>query len=234
MNKLKIHYIFLLALLTGVSACKKDNYEAPSSTLNGHIVYKGEEIGLEYNQVPVELYQPGFGKVGAIAGTFAQDGAYSTLLFDGNYKLIIPNGQGPFQWRQNAAGGRDTLSVTVKGNQTLDLEAVPYFLIRNAVYTVNARSVSATFRADQIITDASAKTIERINLYINKTQFVSAADNIAAAEIAAAAITNPAMINLSATVPAITPTQNYVFVRIGLKIAGVEDMIFSPLQKITL
>jgi hypothetical protein len=234
MNKLNIQYIFLLALLTGVSACKKDNYDAPSSTLNGRIAYQGEEIGLEYNQVPFELYQPGFGKVGAITGTFAQDGTYSTLLFDGNYKLIIPNGQGPFQWKQNAAGSRDTLAVTVSGNQTLDLEAVPYFMIRNAVYTVTGRSVSATFRADQIITDASAKTIEKINLYINKTQFVSGADNIANAEISASAITNPSMINLSATVPAITPVQNYVFVRIGLKIAGVEDMIFSPLQKITM
>jgi hypothetical protein len=232
--KLKIQYIFLLALLTGMSACKKDNYDAPSSTLNGRITYQGEEIGLEYNQVPLELYQPGFGKVGAITGTFAQDGTYSTLLFDGNYKLIIPNGQGPFQWKQNTAGSRDTLAVTVSGNQTLNLEAVPYFMIRNAVYTVNGRSVSATFRADQIITDASAKTIERINLYINKTQFVSGADNIASAEIAASAITNPSMISLTATAPAITPTQNYVFVRIGLKIAGVEDMIFSPLQKLPL
>lgn len=233
--KFKIQYMFLLALLIGASACKKDNYDAPSSTLKGRLVYKGEEIGLEFNQVPFELYQPGFGRTGAMAATFAQDGTYSSLLFDGNYKLIIPNGQGPFQWKQNAAGGRDTLAVTVSGNQTLDLEATPYFLVRNVVYTATtATSISATFRADQIITDASAKSIERINLYINKTQFVSGADNIASSEIAGGAITNPALINLSVTVPSITPTQNYVFARIGLKIAGVEDMIFSPLQKIQL
>lgn len=233
--KFKIQYMFLLALLIGASACKKDNYDAPSSNLKGRLLYKGEEIGVEYNQVPFELYQPGFGRTGAMAATFAQDGTYSSLLFDGNYKLIIPNGQGPFQWKQNAAGGRDTLAVTVSGNQTLDLEVTPYFLVRNVVYTAtSATSISASFRADQIITDASAKTIERINLYINKTQFVSSADNIASAEIAGGAITNPAVISLSVTVPSITPTQNYVFARIGLKIAGVEDMIFSPLQKIQL
>jgi hypothetical protein len=39
---------------------------------------------------------------------------------------------------------------------------------------------------------------------------------------------------LKATVPAITPTQNYVFARIGLKVTGVEDMIFSPVVKINL
>jgi hypothetical protein len=35
-------------------------------------------------------------------------------------------------------------------------------------------------------------------------------------------------------VPAIVPTQNYVYARVGVKIAGVEDMIFSPVVKVTL
>jgi len=30
-----------------------------------------------------------------------------------------------------------------------------------------------------------------------------------------------------------TPTQNYVYARIGVKISGLEDMIFSPLVKIS-
>jgi hypothetical protein len=232
--KFKIHYIILLAIAFGVQSCKKDNYEAPASTLNGRIMYNGEEIGLEFNQVPVELYQPGFGKSGAIATTFAQDGTYSSLLFDGQYKLIIPNGQGPFRWQENSSGGRDTLNVTVSGNQTLDLEATPYFLLRNATYTVSGTTLNATCRVDQIITGADAKLIENVALFINKTQFVSRADNIANTELGAAAITDPANVNLSVTVPAMTPTQNYVFARIGLKISGVEDMIFSPLQKIQL
>jgi hypothetical protein len=232
--KLKTHYIILLALALGIQSCKKDNYEAPSSTLNGRIMYNGEEIGLEFNQVPVELYQLGFGKSGAIATTFGQDGTYSSLLFDGNYKLIIPNGQGPFRWQENAGGGRDTLDVSVRGNQTLDLEATPYFMVHNAAYTLSGTTLSATCRVDQIITGVDAKTIESVTLFINKTMFVSRADNIANTELAAAAITDPSNVNFSVTVPTITPTQNYVFARIGLKISGVEDMIFSPLEKIQL
>lgn len=232
--KFKIHYIILLAMAMGVLSCKKDNYEAPSSTLNGRILYNGEEIGLEYNQVPLELYQPGFGKSGAITTTFGQDGSFSTLLFDGQYKLIIPNGQGPFRWQEQAGGRRDTLAVAVRGNQTLDLQATPYFMLRNAAYTVNGRTLAATFRIEQIITGVDAKSVENVTLYVNKTQFVSGADNIASAELAASAITDPANINLSVTIPAITPTQNYVFVRVGLKISGIEDRIFSPLQKLQL
>ncbi|RYE41876.1 MAG: DUF3823 domain-containing protein, partial [Sphingobacteriales bacterium] len=32
----------------------------------------------------------------------------------------------------------------------------------------------------------------------------------------------------------LTPTQNYVFARIGVKTQDVEDWIFSPVQKIQL
>jgi hypothetical protein len=48
-----------------------------------------------------------------------------------------------------------------------------------------------------------------------------------------AAITDPANISLQVTIPTITPTQNYVYARVGLKIANVEDMIFSPLMKVS-
>lgn len=232
--KFTAKYILLLAVLLITGACKKDNYDAPSSSLKGRLLYNTEEIGLEYNQVPLELYQPGFGKVGAIAASFAQDGSYSTLLFDGQYKMVIPTGQGPFRWKEKTNGTRDTLSVTVNGNQTLDLQVTPYYLIRNAVYQVNGTMIEATFRIDQIITGDLAKNVERVNLYINKTQFVSGADNIAFTALAASGITDPAHVNLTVTVPALSPKQDYVFARVGLKIAGVEDMIFSPLQKIQL
>jgi hypothetical protein len=230
----KYQYILLMAFVLGAASCKKDNYEAPSSTLKGRLLYNNEEIGFEHNQVSYELYQPGFGKVGAMGSTFAQDGSYSSLLFDGQYKMIIPAAQGPFRWRENTAGGRDTLAVSVSGNQTLDLQVVPYYLVRNATYTATATNLLATFRVDKIVTDANAKNIDQVVLYINKTQFVSGADNIASASVAGTAITDPANISLNVTIPSIVPTQNYVFARIGVRIAGIEDMVFSPLKKIQL
>jgi hypothetical protein len=234
--KLKSYYIILLGLILGISSCKKDNYEAPASTLKGRLLYNQEVINLQYNQVPFELYQPGFGKTGPIASTFSQDGTYSTLLFDGSYKLIINPSQGPFTWNKNASGGVDSLAINVSGDQTLDLQVIPYYLVRNAAYSVAGNALTANFSVDQIITGANAKTIERVNLYINKTQFVSGNgdENIAGADVAGSAITNPASMSLTVTVPTISPVQNYVFARVGVKISGVEDMIFSPLQKIQL
>ncbi|MDQ2720200.1 MAG: DUF3823 domain-containing protein [Bacteroidota bacterium] len=227
-------YILSLTLIVCLFSCKKDNYAAPSSQLSGGLTYKGDSIGVEYTRVPFQIYQYGFGKVGAINGTFEQNGSFHSLLFDGNYKFIVPNGQGPFLWKQTPSGDPDSLSITVKGNQNLDIEVIPFYMIRNPQIAASGGNVSATFKAEKIIMDsANAKDIERVSLYINRTQYVSGTDNIAVTDLAGNSITDPNNIVLTVTIPAIVPTQNYVFARIGIKIAGVEDMIFSPLQKIS-
>ena len=231
---MKFLYIAVLAIFAGICSCKKDNYKAPSSVLSGRLVYKGDSIGVESYQVPYELYQYGFGKIGAIGSSFKEDGTYSQVLFDGDYKFIIPNGQGPFRWQYTPGGAPDSLSVTIKGNQTLDIEVTPYYMIRNAQFSGSGGTVSATFKAEKIITDANAKDIERVSLYINKTQFVSGNgdEKIANTDVAGSAITDMNNISLSVGVPTITPTQSYVFARIGLKISGVEDLLYSPVVKI--
>lgn len=233
--KVRIQHILFIMVCATLLSCKKDNYKAPSSTLNGKLVYNGEAIGVERNQVPFQLYQYGFGKVGPIEQTFAQDGSYSALLFDGDYKLIIPNGQGPFMWKQLASGAPDSLSISLHGSQTQDIEVTPYYMIRNAQFTAAGGAVMATFKVEKIITDSvNAKDIEKVELYINKTQFVSRGgdDNIASTDMDGAAITDPNNVTLSVTVPSMVIAQNYVFARVGVKIAGVEDRLYSQVQKV--
>jgi hypothetical protein len=231
---MKNNILYIALLIVTTNSCKKDNYDPPSSKLTGRVVYKGEAIGLEYDQVKFELYQYGFGKTGPIAAVFAPDGTYSMLLFNGEYKFIIPNGQGPFKWKQTAAGAPDTTHITLQGNQELDIEVTPYYMLRNPLLTLSGGNVAGNFKIEKIITDASARDVEEINLYLNKTAFVSGANNVAVKTVKGSDITNPDNVNLSVAVPALTPAQNYVFARIGLKIAGVEDRIFSPIVKIDL
>lgn len=231
--KTHLHYIVILIVFTTIS-CKKDNYEAPTVKLTGHVVYQGEPIEVEYNQVPFELYQDGFGKTGAINAMLAPDGSYSMLLFNGEYKFIIPNGQGPFKWKQTPAGAPDTTFITLNGSQELDIEVTPYYMIRNPQLSQSGGNISGTFKIEKIINDASARNIESVSLYINKTQFVSGANNVAVKTMNGSDITDPDDVNLSVAVPTLSPAQNYVFARVGLKIAGVEDRIFSPVTKVQL
>jgi hypothetical protein len=230
--KINSFHILLMVGTVACFSCKKDNYKEPAAQLSGSLQYKGENIGVERNQVPFQIYQYGFGKVGAINGTFAQDGTYGSLLFSGSYKFLIPSGQGPFLWKELAPGVPDSIAVTMNGNQTLNIEVTPYYMIRHAAVTGGNGKVTAAFGVEKIITDANAKDIERVSLYINAGQLVGQ-DNIAVVNMAGADITDPGNINLQVSVPSITPAQNFVYARIGLKIANVEDMIFTPAQKVT-
>lgn len=232
--KIRVQILGLLVLSAVFTSCEKDNFTAPKSVLSGNVVYKGEPIGVEYDQVRLQLWQPGFGKLAAIDAPVSQSGSYSTVLFDGNYKMVFPKGRGPFMTIQKDAASKDTLYVKLAGNQQLDVEVLPYYMIRNAQFSGGESRVSVALKLEKIITDANAKTIERISLYVNKTEFVARATNIVVTDVAGADVKDLNNINLTATVPAIMPTQKYVFARVGVKIKDVEDMVFSPVQKVQL
>ena len=194
-------------------------------------MHNGQPVEVEHDRVPFELYQYGFGLVTPINVTFAQDGSYSHLLFNGDYKLVVRPGQGPFLWPQTG-GKSDSLSIVMSGNKELDIEVTPYYMIRSPQISSANNKVSATFNLEKIITDANGKNIENVNLYINKTAFVSASDNIGRTEIAGVDLQSMNNISLSVDIPNITPTQNYVFARIGVKMVDVEDRIFSSVVKL--
>jgi len=232
---MKLRLIIALGIISGfLASCGYDNFDEPTSKLEGKLVYKGEAINVSYNDVTFQLWEPGWQKKGEINVSVNQDGTYGAMLFDANYKLVIPKNQGPFISLTNSETKSDTILVNLKGSKVMDIEVMPYYMIRTPQFTVSGREVTGTFKAEKIITDANAKNIERVNLYVNKTQFVDFRSNVVSAELAGTSVTAGNTVTLKATVPALIPTQNYVFARIGLKIAGVEDMIFSPVVKVNL
>ncbi len=231
--KIRSYYIFF-AILIVILSCKKDNYDEPAATLSGRIVYNGEPLNFEFNRVSYELYQPGFGKTGPIASVFTPEGAFSHVLFDGNYKLVVPAGQGPFVWKKTSAGKPDSIAIALKGSTNIDIEVMPYFIIRTPQLSFAGGKITGTCKLEKIVTNADAKNIERVTLYISKTQFADSQTNVAIVNLAGSNITDLNNVSLSVTVPTLTPAQNYVFARIGVKFSGVDDMIFAETKKITL
>ena len=232
---MKLQLIIILGILSSfLYSCGLDNYDAPGSTLEGRLVYNNEPINVSYNDVTFQLWEPGWQKKAEINVAVDQDGSYSALLFNANYKLIIPSNQGPFRSKPNAESASDTILVNLSGNKVLDIEVEPYYMIRNPLFTVAGRVVTGTFKADKIITGVNANNIEEVAIYVYKTMFVDFRSNIASSTLAGSAITDLNTISLSTSVPTLVPTQAYVFVRIGLKIQGIEDLIFSPIVKVNL
>lgn len=229
-----LHFIILLGALVTLASCKKDNFDPPGSTFKGRITYNGAPIMVEQNQVRFQLWEPGWGLNGAIDVAIDQDGSYSAVLFNGNYKLVIPKNEGPFMSKSTGNSTKDTIMISLQGSQELDIEVMPYYMIRDAQFSQAGGKVAATVTIEKIITDANARNIESVSLYINKTAFVGANGNmqIQRKDSAVNGATDLNNLQLSVNIPAITPTQNYVFARVGVKIAGVEDRLYSQIQKI--
>jgi hypothetical protein len=215
------------------ASCAKDNFEPPESEFKGRFVYQGQPLYFQQGNFNAELWQRGFGNFGVINVNVNQEGQFSSKLFDGNYKFTISNGQVAFVWPKNAAGRPDSLDINLSGDMTRDIEVTPYFMVRTSNITNTGTTVNATCSVEKIVQDA--KTVENVSLYLNKTQFVdSRSDNIiASTELNGAALGNLSNLSLTATIPTIVPTQNYVFARVGVKVSGVENRIYGPVVKLT-
>jgi hypothetical protein len=234
--KIKNKFLLLMALAFGFASCGYDNYEAPESILQGRVVYNGEAINVATNEVTMELWEPGWQLNNRINVAVAQDGSYSAALFNATYKLVFRDNQGPFQMNMNTETNSDTIVVNLNGDLVMDIEVLPYYMIRNPSITASGNTVTATANVEKIITDASARDVERVSLYLNKTQFVDGRGNynFAKTDVPGSSIPDLSNVSLSVDVTNLNSSQDYVFARIGVKIQGVEHMIFSPVQKIQL
>lgn len=166
MNK-KIYSTVLQTLLLVVllSGCGLDNYDPPKSQLKGRVVYNGEAIQVRGTdeRVRLQLYQDGYANKGAIDVFVGQDGSFSAMLFDGEYKMVTRDRNGPW------VNSRDTTLVIVKGNTVQDMEVTPFYTISNSDMKLAGGKVTANFTITHIAED---RPIDRIILLLNKTQFV--------------------------------------------------------------
>lgn len=219
-------YLLLLVFAIGSWGCTKDNYQPPKSQLTGKVVYNGQAIGLRSNGVQLELWQHGFSFFTKIPVYVDQDGSYSALLFDGKYKLTRQNGVGP--WVNNT----DSIDVQVSGSTIVDVPVTPYSFVKSATYQKNGTAVTGTASIETVTT---TNPLESVRLYLFRTALVDDVNQDAVTSIPAAQITDITQpITLSVAIPASLANAAAVYVRVGVKTAGVAELAYSPAEKITL
>lgn len=225
MNRILSLHIPALLLLVLVIGCKKDNYEKPSSTLSGKVVYEKDAIGLRSNGVQLELWQKGFELFTKIPVYVAQDGTFSASLFDGAYKLVRLPGNGP--WVNNT----DSIDVTVSGNTVIDVPVQPYFVVRNAAISkAGTTALTATFSIGKV---SDGRALESVTLFVGKTSIVDAVNNLGSVAVNGADITDitvPVTINMN--IPGSLTGQSFFYARVSIKTAGVAEQIYSQPVKI--
>ncbi len=219
-------YIFcaLFLAVAFLLGCEKDNFDAPSSILSGRVVYQGQPVGVRSGGVELELWQHGYQLFSKIPVHVDQDGSFSARLFDGDYKLVLLRGNGP--WADNT----DSITVQVRGSTIVDVPVEPYFVITDASFQSSETQVSASFRVQQANAD---RPLERITLYLGQTTIVDQNNYVGRVDLVPdqiGSLDDP--LSLSIDVPARLREKGYSFARVGVKAVGVPEYLYSIPQQV--
>ena len=213
--------VLLLVLFTG---CGKDNYDAPESKLVGKVTYQGQALNLRGTgeAIQLQLYQDGYEKHDPISVFVGQEGEFSALLFNGEYKLVTRDGNGPWMNRH------DTVTVNLSGHSEVNIEVTPYFTISNEQLAVSGTTMTASFTINQIVSTA---TINKVMLILSKTQFADDVNNVFRKDIPEV---STGAVNLSADISGNTEIAKAkaLYARVGVLANGADQAIYSSVVRL--
>ena len=214
----------LLSLSLLAVSCGLDNYDEPESFLEGKITYEGKQLGLKGTNggIQLQLYQDGYANHNAINVYATQDGTFSAVLFDGPYKLVTKDKNGPW------VNKRDTIYIEVKGKTLCEVKVTPYFTISDENIVLNNNTVSGTCNIQQIVQDSK---ISQVILLVSQTTFVDENTNIGRQNLSNIA---PGTTNISLDITNNKNVQSAkaLFARIGVKATGADQAIYSEIFRL--
>lgn len=224
-----LYFISFIALSLMVTGCGTDNYDEPTSILQGQILYNGTPIGVRGSggAIELQLYQDGYELHNFISVFVNQDGTFKARLFDGQYKMVTKDKNGPW------VNSRDTIIVDVKGNTTKNLDVTPFFIISNEGITISADSL-VTFAGTLEKIETTA-VLGSVTLYIGDTQFTDNVNNVASLAVANSKITTfpytlSETMNLKGVAKVVA--SKHLYGRICVKTTGTTEGVFSKVFKL--
>jgi len=216
----------VLTLCCVFGACEKDNYDPPKSMLTGKVVYNGQPVGVRNNGVQLELWQYGFGTFISIPVNVAQDGTFSSELFDGDYKLVRKVRNGP--WADNT----DSIDIKLRGSTSIDVPVDPFFLVKNEKYAVNGNTLTATFNIEKI---NQTGAFDEVIMCLGKTIIVDRNNLDGLAWKTNRDITDLTQtITLTTTIPPALMSQKYFYIRLAANAQGANERAYTQSFKFTL
>ena len=224
--KIKSYIYMAAAMVTMLTGCEYDNYEPPTSLLQGQVVYEGEPVGVRTNAVQLELWQHGYDNFEKIPVYVDQDGSFSASLFDGDYLLVQKRGNGPW------VTSTDSIAVSVNGATTIDVPVTPYYVFQDASFTRSGNVVNASFSIEEV---AGSTPISRVVLYVGETLFLDDLRNAKAVELDAADLEDLSQgKTLTLELPAGLVGDENVFARLGLKPEASDVMLYTDVVNLEL
>ena len=212
----------LLAGAWLMQGCGLDNYDEPEAQFSGRVTYQGEPLQLRHGSIKFDLEQDSYELGDKIEVAIAQEGTFAARIFPGEYRIVPRPDNGP--WTEDC----QTVEFTIKGCKQLDFEVVPYYLLRNSNITLSGNTLNGVCSVKSI---AGGKAIEAMTLFVGKTRFV---DDRGGRSVVTSNFEQPAegVNNISVNIKEIVDKYPVLYARIGLKIHGVDERIYTEIVKI--
>ncbi|MBS6992809.1 MAG: DUF3823 domain-containing protein [Alistipes sp.] len=212
----------LLAGAWLMQGCGLDNYDEPEAQFSGRVTYQGEPLQLRHGSIKFDLEQDSYELGDKIEVAIAQEGTFAARIFPGEYRFVPRPGNGP--WIDDC----QPVEFTIKGGKQLDFEVVPYYLLRNSNITLSGNTLNGVCSVKSI---AGGKAIEAMTLFVGKTRFV---DDRGGRSVVTSNFEQPAegVNNISVNIKEIVDKYPVLYARIGLKIHGVDERIYTEIVKI--
>ena len=165
-------FIFLLCILgLCVASCEYDNYAAPQSRLHGYLEFEGDTLILSSHDSYIELWEEGdWPKREAIKVYFNNKGEFTQLLFNSDYKMVIPASVRPFVITDSRFVN-DTMRVNVKGDTELKISVRPYYVVENETYEFD--KATNKMKAHCVVRPVEAKDASKMDIvrcYVGKSE----------------------------------------------------------------
>ncbi len=217
--------MLLLPAIVAVSSCGLDNYDAPESKILGRVVYNGEPVGVRGTgeAVQLQLYQDGYELGSPIPVYVAQDGSFEALVFDGEYKLVTRDNNGPW------VNDRDTTVVNVKGTANVDIEVTPFYTLSNVQLSLSGNTANASFQVNEV---AGGRDIEYVMILVGKTSFVDDVSYTARVDINEVAAGSTVTGSIDLANNADFQSGKALYARVGLRPVGKDQAIYSQVVKL--
>jgi hypothetical protein len=222
MKKLIYH---ILAAMLLFQSCGKDNYDEPTSIIEGKITFNGAALNVKGTDqaVQLKLYQPGYALRAEVPVYVKQDGSFSVKIFDGKYKLVGRDNNGPW------LNATDTVEINLQGKVEVNYEVKPYYLVENTQLTLSAdNKLSGSFN---LIKNLPSANLSYYTVLVSKTAFVDDVSNIHRKDYTTTSA-NPIAISEDLNSNASVKSATALFARIGVRSTSADQAIYSEVIKI--
>lgn len=225
MKKYILNIALAVAAVFTFDSCGYDNVDEPDAMLTGEVQYQGQALQLPGSAglIQLQAYQSGYALSSPITIYVDQNGKFSARLFNGHYKIVTKDNNGPW------VNKRDTVEVDLSGSTNVNIAVTPYYLLSNYKSSLNGNTLTVGFDVKKVVADA---VIDHAAICVGTTAILDEQNNlfefmIPASEVKEGANTFTKTLSAEQVAQISKKSVKKVVTRVGLRTVGADRSIYT-------